>query len=59
LDLIVLLLSLVFFILYRSSFFISTIMAILFRIDFRKDWAVGGEKKKLLVPCKDNPEPIP
>jgi hypothetical protein len=34
-------------------------MAILFRIDFREDWAVGGEKKKLLVPGKDNPEPIP
>ncbi len=31
-------------------------MAILFRIDFHEDWAVGGEKKKLLVPGKDNPE---
>jgi len=58
LDLIILLLPLVFFILHCSSIFISTIMAILFRIDFHEDWAVGGEKKKFLVPGKDNPEPI-
>jgi hypothetical protein len=34
-------------------------MAILFRIDSREVWAVRSEKKKLLVPYKDNPEPIP
>jgi hypothetical protein len=39
--------------------FLSTIMAILFRIDFHEDWAVGGEKKKLPVPCKGNYGPVP
>jgi len=40
-------------------FMLSAIMAILFRIDFSDDWAVGGEKKKLRTLCKDKPEPIP
>ncbi len=34
-------------------------MAIFFRIDSREDFAVGGEKKKLPVPCKGNSGPVP
>jgi len=38
---------------FAPFLFLSTIVAILFRIDFREDWAVDSEKKKLPVPRKE------